>query len=154
MHSSDTFATLARMADGGSSEPTHLVLYDGTCGVCQHTVQWILAGDPAGRIHFAPLQGATAASLRTRHRDLPTDLDTVLYVDRSSGTERVYARSEAIFRLAPLLARPPVWLAWAASLPRWLTDLGYRLVARNRHRLSGALACPILPDAARARFLP
>jgi predicted DCC family thiol-disulfide oxidoreductase YuxK len=110
--------------------------------------------DPAGRIHFAPLQGTTAASLRGRHPELPTDLDSVLYVDRSSGTERVFVRSEAIFRLAERLARPPAWLAWAAWLPRRLTDLGYRVFARNRHRLAGALACPILPDAARARFLP
>jgi predicted DCC family thiol-disulfide oxidoreductase YuxK len=143
------------MVDGAvTSEPVHLVLYDGSCGVCQHTVQWILAADPAGAIHFAPLQGATAAALRARHPDLPTDRDSVLYVDRSDGTERVFARSEAIFRLASRLARPPRWLAWAAWLPRRLTDLGYRIVARNRHRLSGALACPILPETARVRFLP
>jgi len=141
-------------AGAASSEPKHLVLYDGTCGFCQHTVQWIVAADPEGRFHFAPLQGSTAAALRTRHPDLPTDLDSVLYVDRSNGKERVFVRSEAVFRLAERLARRPAWLGWAARLPRWLTDRAYRVIARNRHRISRTLACPIFPDAVRARFLP
>ena len=135
-------------------EPAHLVLYDGDCGVCTHTVQWVLGADPDGRFHFAPLQGPTAAAIRARHPALPNDLDTMLYVDRSTGTERVFTRSDAVFHVAERLTRRPAWLAWAAHLPRWLTDFGYRLFARNRHRVSRALACPVLPPAARARFLP
>ena len=129
------------------------MLYDGACGLCDRTVQWILAHDPERRIHFAPLQGPTAAAVRARHASLPTDLDSVIYVDRATGTERVFARSEAIFRLAERLANAPVWIGWAAHLPRWLTDIGYRVIARARHALSRTLACP-LPSDARARFLP
>ena len=139
--------------DAASPEPKHLVLYDGACGLCDRTVQWILAHDPERRFHFAPLQGPTAAAVRTRHAGLPTDPDCVIYVDRSSGTERVFVRSEAVFRLTERLASPPAWIGWAAWLPRWLTDLGYRVVARARHYLSRTLTCP-LPSDARARFLP
>ena len=141
-------------ADARSTEPTHLVLYDGACGFCERTVQWIMAEDPEGRIHFAPLQGATAATLRARHPEVPTDLDTVLYVDRSGGGERVFARSEAIFRIAEQLPRRRAWLGLAAHLPRWLTDAGYGVFARNRRRISGTMVCPIPSDASRARFLP
>jgi predicted DCC family thiol-disulfide oxidoreductase YuxK len=135
--------------------PEHLVLYDGTCGFCNRTVQWILDADRVGRFHFAPLQGATAAAIRDRHPGLPTDLDSVLYVDRSSGDERVFVRSDAAFRIAERLGALPSWLGWTSHLPRWLTDLVYRAVARSRHRLSRALApCPLPPPTARARFLP
>jgi predicted DCC family thiol-disulfide oxidoreductase YuxK len=136
-------------------EPEHLVLYDGTCGFCARTVQWILAADARGIVHFAPLQGATAAALRARHPGLPTDEDSVLYVDRSGGTERVYVRSEAIFRIGSTLGGRPAWLGSLRFLPRWLTDLLYRVVARGRHRISRALdSCPLPPASARLRFLP
>jgi predicted DCC family thiol-disulfide oxidoreductase YuxK len=138
-----------------AGEPEHLLLYDGTCGICHRTVQWILAADPEGRFCFAPLQGATAAAVRRRHPELPTDLDSVIYVEREAGAEHAYARSDAVFRIAARLDRAPAWIGWAARLPRWLTDLGYRALAWNRHRLSRALgACPLPSDATRARFLP
>ncbi len=141
--------------DGRAREPEHLVLYDGECGFCQGTVRWILAADSTGRFRFAPLQGPTAAAVRARHPDLPSDPDTVLYVDRSAGTERVFVRSDAVFRIAAQLPRPPRWLGGARRLPRWLTDLGYRAVARSRRVLSRALAaCPLPTPAERARFLP
>ena len=134
--------------------PEHLVLYDGTCGFCSRTIQWIVEADRREQFHFAPLQGPTAAAIRARHPDLPTDLDSVIYVDRSHGDERVFVRSDAAFRIAERLGRLPFWLRWSTHLPRWLTELGYRAVARGRHRLSNALApCPLPPPTARARFL-
>jgi predicted DCC family thiol-disulfide oxidoreductase YuxK len=134
-----------------ASAPQDLVLYDGTCGLCSRTVQWVIDADRDGRFHFAPLQGATAEAVRARHPDLPADLDSVLYVDRSAGDERVYVCSDAVFRIARRLGRMPFWLAWLSHLPRWLTDVGYRAVARGRHHLFAS--CP-LPTAVRARFLP
>ena len=135
--------------------PEHIVLYDGTCGICNRTVQRILDIDGCGQFHFAPLQGPTAAALRARHPDLPTDLDSIIYVDRSSGEERVFVRSDAALRIAKRLGSLPVWLTWIPHLPHWLLDLGYRVVARNRHRLSRTLAsCPLPPETVRARFLP
>jgi predicted DCC family thiol-disulfide oxidoreductase YuxK len=138
-------------ADG----PEHLVLYDGTCGLCDRTVQWILAADREGRFHFAPLQGPTAAALRARHPELPADLDSVLYVDRSGGTERVFVRAEAAVRIAERLGTLPSWVRWMRRLPRGLADRAYRVAAWSRHHLSRALApCPLPPPTARARFLP
>jgi len=138
-----------------SREPEHVVFYDGDCGLCHRTVQWILAADRDGLFHFAALQGSTATALHARHPHLPANLDTVVYVDRSSGVEEVFVRSEAIFRVCDRLGHTPVWLATVRRLPRWLTDLAYRAVARSRHHLSRALAhCPLPPPAARARFLP
>src|SRR5262249_51494709 len=64
VHGQSGWATLGSMApDEPRATAAHLVLYDGTCGFCAHTVQWILAADPAGRVRFAPLQGSTATAL-------------------------------------------------------------------------------------------
>lgn len=136
-------------------EPQHLVLYDGDCGVCHRTVQWILREDARGVFRFAPLQGPTAAAVRARHPGLPTDLDSVIYVDRSSDTERVSVRSEALFRIAERLGGPAARFRVLRALPRALTDAAYRLFARNRHRVSSALGvCPLPTPTTEARFLP
>ena len=130
-----------------------IVLNDGDCGFCQGWVRRLLDADRAGRFHFAPLQGTTAAELRRRHPDIPPDLDGIIYVDRSDGRERVWWRSEAILRICAELGgwwRVASWLRW---LPRGIVDLGYRAFARNRHRLVGA-TCELPSPAVRARFLP
>jgi len=135
--------------------PLHLVLYDGECGVCSRFVRWLLAADRQGLLRFAPLQGPTAAALRARWPGLPRDLDSIIYADRSSGTERVTWRSEALVRLGRLLGGPWRLVALLSWLPRSLADSAYAAFARRRHALGAADASCALPSAAeRARFLP
>lgn len=132
--------------------PEHLVLYDGLCGFCDVSVQWLLRHDPAGRLRFAPLQGETAAGILARHPELPSGLDSMVYVE---GGERVSWYSGAAFGILRVL--PGAWRALSvfSVLPRWLTDLAYRLFARFRYRVWGRLdACRIPTPADRARFLP
>jgi len=137
------------------SAPLHLVLYDGECGVCSRTVRWLLSADRHGLLRFAPLQGATAAGLRRRRPDIPADLDSIVYVDRSTGTEEVSWRSEAVFRICRLLGGGWAALAVLAWLPRSLTDAAYVAFARRRHVFGAADAVCALPSPAEAaRFLP
>jgi predicted DCC family thiol-disulfide oxidoreductase YuxK/GNAT superfamily N-acetyltransferase len=137
------------------SAPLHLVLYDGECGVCSRAVRWLLSADRHGLLRFAPLQGATAAALRRRRPDVPADLDTIVYVDRSTGTEEVSWRSAAVFRICRLLGGPWGALALLAWLPRSLTDAAYAAFARRRHLFGAADAVCALPSPAEAaRFLP
>ena len=146
------------MAEALASEPRalppRLVLFDGVCGFCDDAVQWLLAHDPAGRLHFAPLQGETAARLRRLHPEIPEDLDTMVFVESGAGSPRVFVRSQAIWRTCAELAGPWRWLAWLRWLPRALSDAGYRGFARNRYRWFGQLdACRIPDTAQRQRFL-
>ena len=151
------FATFATMAQAIASErralPQRLVLYDGVCAFCDGAVQWLLAHDPAGRLDFAPLQGETAAGLRRLHPEIPTDLDTIVYVESAAGSSRVFLRAEAIWRTCAELSGPWRRLAWLRWLPRALSDVCYRAFARNRYRWFGRLDVCRIPDAAqRQRF--
>lgn len=132
-----------------------VVFYDGHCGVCDASVQWLLTHDRAGTFRFAPLQGDTAAALRERHPEMPAELDSVLLVEPSDAGERVSWHSTAVFRILARLPWPWRALAWLGALPRPLTDLGYRLFARVRLAVGGKRdACRIPTPAERARFLP
>lgn len=131
--------------------PDRLVLYDGVCGFCNASVQWLLGRDKAGRLRYAPLQGPTAAAMRSLFPEISTDLDTIVFIEGS----QVYTRSRAAFRIASHLPTPWSWLRGFGVLPLALTDLGYRLVAAVRYRIWGKLeACRIPAASERALFLP
>ena len=145
---------MASAAGPRSVEPAGIVLFDGVCGFCDAAVGWLVRCDPEGRLRFAPLQGATAAELRARHPEIPGGLETLVYVDANDGSERVYLRSEAVFRACAAISGSPPWVGVAARLPRALTDLGYRLCARVRYRVFGRLdACRVAGPDDRARML-
>ena len=37
-----------------------LVLFDGVCNLCNAAVQWLIARDPTGQLHYASLQSIAA----------------------------------------------------------------------------------------------
>ena len=132
-----------------------IVLYDGLCGFCDASVQWILKADTAATYRFAALQGETAAAILARHPELPPGLDSILLVETIDGREHLSWHSSAIFRLCARL--PGTWrfVSWLGVLPRLLTDTGYRLFARLRYHVWGRReACRVPTPAERARFLP
>jgi predicted DCC family thiol-disulfide oxidoreductase YuxK len=127
-----------------------LVLYDGDCGLCARSVQWILDHERDHAIVFAPLQGPTGAAARARYPRIPPGVDTVVFV--TAG--RVHLRSRAFLHIARHLRAPWRWghaLRWLPALP---LDLLYRLVAAVRYRVWGhADACRRVSPAERVRFL-
>jgi predicted DCC family thiol-disulfide oxidoreductase YuxK len=133
-----------------------IVLYDGVCGLCDRTVQFVLARDPGGLFRFAALQSAFAQERVARHGFSAADLDTVYVVlDPDTANERLLRRSRAILAILALLGGAWGLLARVIGvLPTFLLDLGYRLVARTRYRIFGRLdACRVPAADERQRFL-
>ena len=129
-----------------------IVLFDGQCGLCARSVQFIATRDRRGVFRFAPLQGPTAAQECSRLGIArPTgDPDTMILIDG----ERVLTRSDAALAIASQLALPWRLLAIMRILPRPLRDAAYRWVARNRHRwFRGADSCHLPSPALRERML-
>jgi predicted DCC family thiol-disulfide oxidoreductase YuxK len=131
--------------------PARLVLYDGDCGVCNGAVQFLLRTDPDPGLHFAPLQGETTVTLRSRHPEIPEGLDTMVYLQHG----RVFLRSRAALALASALPFPWRAAGWLRVLPAGLTDRVYRLVAALRYWLGGrADQCRLATADEAERFLP
>jgi len=96
---------------------------------------------------------ARAAALRRRHPEIPEDIDTLVYVEADMAGERVYLRSDAVFRVMAQITGPWRRLVWLRWIPRPLADAGYRLFARHRYRLFGRFdACRAPHPGERARF--
>lgn len=134
--------------------PQHLVLFDGICAVCNHGMRWLLDHDRDGVLHYAPLQGPTAAAVLARHPDLPTGLDSIVFVEQTSEGERVTVHSGALLRIAGLLPSPWRLFTGLRWVPPFVRDPLYRLFAAVRYRVFGTVDhCRIpRPDEAE-RFL-
>ena len=149
-----------------------IVYYDGDCALCNWSVARCLArGVPSG-VRFAPQDGELFERLTEIRPDL-AGLDSMVIQSLPSATGTAVAdaadgilptnssvgeirvRSEAVIWLASQLRGPERWLAllpWMA--PRMVLDWGYRLVARNRHRVGPRLAeCPVPTPEQRRYFL-
>ena len=132
-----------------------VLLYDGLCGFCDRTVQFILARDPGGSMMFAPLQGEYAAGI-LRQRPALRKVDSLILVEGAADAAdtRVSVRSDAVLGIARYLGGP-----WRAALilglvPSAPRDWGYDLFARHRYRLFGRYdSCPIPGPEQRARFI-
>jgi predicted DCC family thiol-disulfide oxidoreductase YuxK len=126
-----------------------IVVFDGVCVLCNHTVDLLLRTDGSGRLRFTPFQGHNAARLLAEH-GVFTAPDTVYIIDGRG----LYERSDAIIYVSRYLVWP--WRAVGAlrAIPRSLRDPIYRWISRNRYRWFGKRdTCRLPTQEERDRFL-
>ncbi len=132
-----------------------VLLYDGLCGFCDRSVQFILRRDAGGSMKFAPLQGELATELLGRHPELRAVDSLILVEAEGPDADLPLVRSDAVLGIASYLGWP-----WKAAgvfrlVPRFIRDLAYDLFARHRYRLFRRYdSCPIPDAGVRARFIP
>lgn len=148
--------TVATMASAETIPPGLVVVfYDGSCGLCERSVRWLLDHDPGQQLRFAPLQGSTAAQFRQAGIAVPEALESVAVAIRSGDSVRLLVRAQAFLELCRILAFQPWWVRMLSRLPPSLLDFGYGLVAKIRYRLFGkSSACPWRNPHEADRFLP
>jgi predicted DCC family thiol-disulfide oxidoreductase YuxK len=127
-----------------------ILFFDGLCGLCNSSVDFVMKRDTRDVFRYAPLQGETAAEhLSDSDRQ---DLDSVVLKTRQG----LYRHTSAVVRI--LWKLPGIWpvvgtLLWL--IPRPLRNLGYRIVAKNRYRIFGKKETCRLPTPEEiGRLLP
>lgn len=111
------------------------VLYDGECDFCRRRVRNLRAADLGRRLVFTSLHDASVAR---DYPELPRErlLAEMVVVDATGRARGGASAVRYLSRRLPLLWPLALLLHIPGSLPVW-TWL-YRLVARNRMRLSGS----------------
>ncbi len=123
-----------------------VLLYDGLCGFCDRTVQFILARDPGGSMMFAPLQGEFAAGILRQRPEL-REVDSLILVETVMARvdPRVSVRSAAVLAIADYLGGP-----WRAAT---IAEAGaIRPCATGAMTSSRATATACSGATTRARF--
>ena len=133
-----------------------VLLYDGSCGLCARSVQFVLRHERAShRLRFATLQGPHGIRALAAQPSL-AGVDSVVWLERSGdGTERALVRSDAVLAVLDYLGGGWRWLARVGRLvPRLSRDMLYRVVAGHRYRVFGRDGSCLLPTPEqRTRFL-
>ena len=127
-----------------------ILFFDGVCGLCNWSVDFVLKRDTQRRFQFAPLQGETARVL------LPAadvaDLNSMVLLIGGRTYKKSAAAVRVLWQLGYFwqLVGSAIWL-----IPLPIRNLGYFLIAKNRYQLFGKKeSCRLPTPEERTRFLP
>jgi predicted DCC family thiol-disulfide oxidoreductase YuxK len=118
-----------------------VILFDGVCNLCSASVRFVLAHDKDDVFRFASLQSETGRELAKDH-GARIDLSTFYLLENGV----VYERSDAWLRIMARLGKPWSILAVFCLVPRYIRDLAYDLIGRNRYQWFGKKESCDLPD--------
>lgn len=127
-----------------------VVLFDGVCNFCNGSVQFMIRRDPAGVFRFASLQSEYGQSQLKRFDLPPHELYSIIVVEE----DLYFQKSDAILKIARHLKSPWSALTVFKIIPRFIRDVVYELIAKNRYKLFGRKdECMIPSPELKARFL-
>ena len=112
-----------------------VLFFDGECGLCARSVQFVLEHERDRELRFAALQSSPGRDVAERaglDPDAPTPL---VHLD---GEGRITTRSAAALEVARHLRMPWRLVRALRVVPRGLRDLAYRFVAKRRMRWFGS----------------
>ena len=132
----------------GTLAPSHLVLFDGVCGLCNGLVQFLLKRDTRRVFRFAPLQSVVGQEIVTSiggDASLPASFHVVAGFEHPGLHTPVFTKSRAVLFVARELGWP-----WRAAgvlriVPRGILDWLYDRLAQSRYRLFGRYEQCLIP---------
>lgn len=126
-----------------------ILFFDGTCNLCNSTVDFLIRRDHGRNLHFAALQGDTAKKLLPP--GVRESLDSVVLWREGV----LFRRSSAVLRAVAVMGG--FWLGANVFLlvPPWIRNGIYDWLARNRIKWFGKRdACRLPTPEEGAFFLP
>jgi predicted DCC family thiol-disulfide oxidoreductase YuxK len=127
-----------------------VVLFDGTCKLCNGWATFIIQQDKERRLTLSAVQSSEGQAL-LKWAGLPQDaFNTIVLVE----DDRFYVRSDAMFRIIAHLPARWHWLLLGRVFPKVIRDWLYDRIALNRYRIFGRYdACRLPPADHAERFL-
>lgn len=126
-----------------------IILFDGVCNFCNASINFVIDHDTARRFRFASLQSDIGQQILTENRRSVSDFDTVLLIREG----KLYEKSTAALEIARYL-HGWSWLYAFRFIPRFIRDIVYNLIAKNRYRIFGkSESCRIPTEEERSLFI-
>ena len=131
-----------------------IIFFDGVCGLCNRTVDFVLSEDQARNFLFSPLQGETFRRIAQGHPEI-LNVDSLFVLRPVPKGEELLQRSDAFLYILDKLPR----FRWLARLgyvcPAPIRNFVYRLIAATRYPIWGRRdSCRLPSPEERTRFLP
>lgn len=127
-----------------------IMLIDGLCDLCGHTVTFTVRRDPKNRIQFAALQSPAGQRILNQHHLPTSDFKSFVLIENG----KAYTKSTAALKYFKKLSLPWPLLYAFIVLPKPIRDFFYDIVARNRYRWFGrSEQCLVPSPELKSRFL-
>jgi predicted DCC family thiol-disulfide oxidoreductase YuxK len=128
-----------------------LLLFDGVCNLCNSFVQTIIRNDKRQLFRFSSLQSGTGQRvLQYIQQNTGTVPDSLILLYRG----KLYFKSDAALKTASLLKGKWLFLTAGYIVPRFIRNIIYDIVARNRYRWYGKRdECMMPTPELNSRFL-
>jgi predicted DCC family thiol-disulfide oxidoreductase YuxK len=126
-----------------------VVIFDGFCGLCNNSVDWLIQLDSENAFKYTPIQGQFVKSLHIPKLNT-NNPDSILVWNNGI----VYTKSEALFEITKKLPFPWKLLNMFSIIPYSFTNKIYDWIARNRYSWFGKSdSCRIPTPNERKSFL-
>jgi predicted DCC family thiol-disulfide oxidoreductase YuxK len=138
------------MLENLMSEHKKIFIVDGVCNLCNAFVRIAIRWEKGDQLRFVSRQSDLGQSLM-RHLEIDLQkFDTILLIEDFN----VYFKSNAVFRVLPLLRFPISGLCIFRVLPIKFTDRIYDWVAANRYKWFGSKdRCDLMTPQHSHKFL-
>lgn len=128
-----------------------VLFYDGTCNLCDASVQFVLKHEYNDDLFFCSLESRLGRVLMANHPELK-DIDAIILVDTEG--KAIHTASDAVLEVSKHLRMPWSLVSIGRVVPSLFRETMYRYVAKNRYRVFGQkTACRIPAKPMRHRFL-
>ena len=117
-----------------TSGSTKVILFDGYCGLCNNSVNWVISKDTNFVFRYSTIQGQYIKGLDLK-LVTPETPDSIIFFDNGSFTEK----STAALLIAKELPYPWKLLYNFIIVPRSIRDFAYDYISKNRYRWFGKL---------------
>lgn len=127
-----------------------LVLFDGICNLCDHTVRFIIKRDRNEVFRFVPLQSTLGKALLAQFGFPSNYRDSFVFIDNG----RPYIKSTAFIQISKKLRMPWPLFSLTTIVPQILRDYIYNKIGQNRYSWFGQHDyCEIQPAEMSQYFL-
>ena len=109
----------------------NIVCFDGVCGICNSWVDFLIKKDPSKELRYCPLQSEIIhKSLRQQGVD-PKKLETIVFLKKGE----VFVKSDAALEILKVIKFMPWLVSLALIFPKFIRNIVYDLIAKNRYRI-------------------
>jgi len=127
-----------------------IILFDGVCNFCNFWVNFVIKRDKKDLFRFAALQSEKAKEFSDKFNFDTSSMNTFVLIDG----DHLYTKSTAALKICKQLTGPIKIFYPFISLPKFLRDFIYDLVAKNRYKFFGKRdSCRIPTAKEKLKFL-
>lgn len=110
----------------------NIILYDGTCGICNQMILWIVRRDTRNVFTYISNSSQAGVEYIELFQLQPYISETIVFI----SNERFYIKSNAVLRILNVLYNTKLFLNIFQYVPLKIRDFLYDFIAKNRYLIS------------------